>query len=44
MKITPYCVMLHDCWILGVSGSWNLGEIRIGVNLVWVEFGLQVIY
>lgn len=41
MKIMPYCVGMNDCWILGFSGSWSLGEIRIGICLVWIELGIE---
>jgi len=40
MKIKPYLVKLADCYILGPCISFEMGEVRTGLSLLFWEVGL----
>ncbi len=42
MKIKPYFVWLADTYILGPCVSLEMGEIRIGLSLIFFEIGLAL--
>lgn len=41
MEIRPYAVKLADCLILGLTSTWDTGEARLGLALVFFEIGLR---
>jgi len=36
----PYFVWLSDCFILGPTVSFDMGEVRVGLSLIRFEIGL----
>jgi len=42
MKINPYFVKLADTYILGPCISMEMGEVRVGLSLVFFEIGLAL--
>jgi hypothetical protein len=40
--IKPFVVRLRDTFILGLSFSWTVGELRLGIDLGLLEIGVSI--
>jgi len=42
MNIKPFVVRLRDTFIVGLSFSWTIGEMRLGIDLGLIEIGVSI--